>query len=166
MGKGSKTRHANGFVSAAVVVFFFAHGVLGCTALLFGFFGSLAWLVWAGVALIALHVVLSVATSYEQLTDAQRPPSPRKKRHLALKWVTGIVLAVCIAAHIALKGAVPARVALVALAVALAVHICVGSKSLLTDLNLDRRNQTLLKVVACGFAALFVLVALAGLVNP
>ena len=161
VGKRSTARFANGAVSAVLVVFFLAHGVLGSLALVFGIIGPLAWLFWVGVALVAVHVVMSVVTSREQLSDAQRPPSPRKKRHLALKWATGALLAACIAVHVASSNALIARLAIVALAIALAAHLCVGSKSLLTDLGADRRYKNAFRAAACAFAALFVVAVLA-----
>lgn len=162
MNARSKARFANGIVSAVLVVFFLVHGLLGCAVILFGYSSPFAWAVWAGMALVGVHVVASIVTSREQLSDKERPPSPRKKRHLALKWATGAGLAVCVAAHVLLKDAFSARAATVAVAAMLAVHLCVGSKSLLADLNIDRRFQTAFRVVACAFAVVFVVAVLVG----
>ena len=63
-------RFANGVVSAAIVVFFLAHATLGTLLGLIGFMSPLAWLVWVGVALVGVHVMLSIFTSREQLTDS------------------------------------------------------------------------------------------------
>ena len=156
MGNRSKARLANGIIAAIIVVFFLAHGALGCTALVFGHMSSLVWIVWIFMALVVVHVVVSVVTSREQLTDAENPPSPRKKRHLALKWATGAGLAACVAAHVLLKDAFSARAVIVGVAVTLAIHLCVGSKSLLADLNISRRFQTPFRIVVCAFAAMFV----------
>lgn len=161
MGKGSKTRNANGVISAVLVVFFLAHGVVGSLAILFGYMSPLVWLVWVGVALVVVHVVVSIVTSWDQLTDAEFPPSDRKKRHLALKWATGIALAVCVAFHVVCDGAMAARVAIVAVAVLLAAHACVGSKSLLKDLNIDRRYKGAFRIAVCVFAVAYVVAALA-----
>ena len=93
-------RRINGILSACIVVFFLAHGILGSMLPFTGFESPLAWLVWAGVACVVVHIVLSIVTSREQLTDTVRPPSEAKKRHLLLKWITGILLAVVVVAHI------------------------------------------------------------------
>jgi succinate dehydrogenase hydrophobic anchor subunit len=45
----------------------------------------------------------------------------------------------------------------------LAVHLCVGSKSLLKDLEIDRRYKTAFRIVVCVFAAAFALSGIAGL---
>lgn len=164
MGKGSKTRNVNGILSAVLVVFFLAHGVMGSLAIMFGYMSPLIWLVWVGMALVVVHVVVSIVTSWDQLTDAEFPPSSRKKRHLALKWVTGTALAVCVAFHVMREGAVVSRVAIVAVAVLLAVHACVGSKSLLKDLNIDRRYKGAFRIVVCAFAVVYVIAALASAV--
>ena len=161
MGNRSKARLVNGIISAAIVVFFLVHGLLGCTALVLGYISPFTCLVWVGMALVVVHVVASVVTSREQLTDAERPPSPRKKRHLVLKWATGAGLAVCVATHVVLKDAYLARVAIVAVAVMLAIHLWVGSKSLLADLNIDRQFQRVFRIVVCAFAALFVVAVFA-----
>ena len=73
-------------------MFFFAHAAFGVTAEHFAIPRSLMLLVWVGVAVCAAHVVLSALTSREMLLDTVRPPSLKKKRHLVLKWVSGIVL--------------------------------------------------------------------------
>ena len=164
MGKRSKTRLANGIVSAAIVVFFLAHGTLGALSLVTGFSSPYSWLVWFGAGLIVVHVVLSIVTSREQLNDQKRPPSQRKKRHLALKWATGAGLAACITAHVLFKDTSITWMVIVAVAVMLAVHLCVGSKSLLADLNIDRRFQLAFRVIVCAFAVFFVVTAFATVV--
>ena len=157
MGKRSTARFANGIVSAILVVFFLAHGILGSAALVFGFFGPLAWLVWCGVVLAFVHVVVSIVTSREQLSDKERPPSARKKRHLLLKWITGGILALAAFAHVFVpKVAVASGAIIAVVSIALAVHLCVGSKSLLKDIGVDRRYKLVFRVVVCAFAALFV----------
>ena len=163
-------RFVNGVISAFIVVFFLVHGVLGTAELAFGIPSSLAWLVWVGIALVGVHVVVSIVTSRQQLTDADRPPSPRKKRHLALKWATGILLASVVCVHVLVMrfgaGTLPIEVVLkvvtVVLSGALALHVCVGAKSVLKDLNIDRRYMTAFRVVVCVFAAAFVIAALFG----
>ena len=161
MRKGSRSRLINGVICAVMVAFFLVHGALGSASLALGFKGTLAWLAWFGIALVAAHVIASVVTSYEQLTDTVRPPSVNKKRHLALKWVTGALLAVCIVAHVLLKGSIAAHIATIALDIVLAVHLCVGSKSILKDLNIDRKYRTHFRVAVCVVAAVFVIAVLA-----
>ena len=157
-------------VSAFVVVFFLVHGALGNAWSFGAIAGQFSWLVWVGVACIAVHVVLSVITSAEQLGDKERPPSARKKRHLALKWATGLALAAVAFVHVAgglLFGlpngfsAVGNAVLLAILCLALAVHACVGARSLLKDLNLDRRYKGAFRLVVCLCAAALAIVAFA-----
>ena len=93
-------RFANGVISAIIAVFFLAHGVLGGVSFVAELSSPPAWLLWGGVALIGVHVVVSVVTSYQQLNDAERPPSARKKRHLALKWATGALLVAFVCVHV------------------------------------------------------------------
>lgn len=165
----SPARRANGIVSAAIVVFFCAHGILGCVALLSGFTSPFTWIIWFGVALIGVHVILSVVTSYQQLTDTVRPPSRQKRRHLLWKWLTGGLLLVCAGAHIAAawvlgphasQTTVTGALLTAAVAIVLAVHLCFGAKSLLKDLWLDRRYRTAFRVVVIVFAAVFAIIAL------
>ena len=169
MRGGSRERFVNGVVSALIVCFFLVHGTLGAISVLTGFTSPLACLVWVGVALVAVHVVLCVVTSRQQLTDEERPPSARKVRHLALKWATGALLALAVGLHIAFtgEGAVESRsaglLAIVVVAAALAVHLCVGSKSLLKDIGVDRRYKTAFRIVAIAFAVVFASSALLAL---
>ena len=163
-GKSSKARMVNGVIAALITVIFLVHGTMGSLSALFGFSGALAWVVWGAVILAGLHVVVSALTSAQQLTDKEFPPSPRKKAHLALKWATGGLLAVVAIAHIILpKSSVVAAGVIVAVSVVLAVHVWVGSKSLLTDLGFSRRYMWPLRIVVCLFAALFVVVMLRGI---
>lgn len=173
MRKESKARIVNGVISAAIVVFFLVHASLGSLSALVGFTSPFAVAVWLGVALVGAHVIMSIVTSREQLTDPERPPSARKKRHLALKWATGGLLAAVAVAHIvttrlygaqAMQSSLSGALLIVALAIVLAVHLCVGSKSLLKDLGIDRRFKTAFRVVVCIFAAFFAIAAIVGVV--
>lgn len=158
MRKRVTARFVNGVIAALITVFFLAHGTMGSLSAVTGIANHFPWLVWAAVALVGVHVIASAVTSHQQLTDAERPPSPRKKRHLALKWATGSVLAVAACAHILLpRNGVSAALVIVAVSVALAVHLCVGSKSLLKDLGIGTRYKTVFRVVVCLFATLFVI---------
>ena len=168
MRKRLGMRFANGVVSALIVCFFLAHGLLGSFAFALPSASPLMWVIWVGVGFVALHVALSAVTSYQQLTDKEFPPSARKKRHLALKWATGALLLFAIVAHItcarvpALVMAVPflPRLATVVLAIVLAWHICVGMKSLLTDIGLSKRLMTPLRVLVCALALVFSIMTL------
>lgn len=167
--KGSKKRFANGVIAAVILVFFLAHASLGSLSSLVGYTSPFMWLVWVGVAVVAVHVVASVVTSFEQLNDQEHPPSSRKKRHLTLKLATGALLAASIVAHI-LSRRVPAiviaapflpRLSIVVLSAVLAWHICVGMKSLLDDIGLSNRLLMPLRVVVCAFAVAFCLAVFA-----
>ena len=163
-GKSSKARVVNGVIAALITVIFLVHGTMGSLSALFGFSGAFAWVVWGAVILAGLHVAASLVTSAQQLTDREFPPSRRKKAHLALKWATGVLLAIVAIAHIVLpKSSTVAAGVIVAVSVVLAVHVCVGSKSLLKDLGLGRRYKWPLRIVVCLFTALFVLVMLKGI---
>ncbi|MBP3866956.1 MAG: hypothetical protein J6D25_04020 [Eggerthellaceae bacterium] len=166
--KGPNTRFANGIVSALIVVFFLAHGLLGSFAFALPSAHPLLWVVWVGVGFVVLHVALSVVTSYQQLSDREFPPSARKKRHLALKWATGGLLAASIVAHIAcmrvpvLVIAAPflPKLSTVVLSAVLAWHISVGMKSLLKDIGLSKQLMTPLRVLVCMLAAAFCIMSL------
>lgn len=166
MRKRPTARFVNGVIAGAITVFFLAHGTMGGLSVAVGIPSSLSWLAWVALALVAAHVIASIVTSKQQLTDPERPPSPRKKRHLALKWATGCLLAVAAAAHIALpNGSTTALATIIAVSIALAIHLWVGSKSLLKDLDIDRRHQTGLRIAACIFAAAFIIMALVGILR-
>ena len=171
MRKRITARFVNGVISGIIVVFFLAHGVMGSISSLTGFSSPFTWLVWLGVALIGAHVIVSVVTSAQQLGDRERPPSARKKRHLALKWVTGCLLAIAAGVHIfaprvlgetAVDSSVWVACIVVVVSAALAVHLCVGSKSLLKDLEIDRRYKIAFRVVVCAFTCAFSLAVLLG----
>ncbi len=172
-GKTSKARLANGVISSAIVVFFLIHGVLGSLSGLIGLKSPFTWFVWVGVALVGMHVVISIVTSREQLADVERPPSARKKRHLALKWATGGLLLATAAAHIvtmrlwgaaAMQSSISGVVLTCVLAAMLAVHLCVGAKSLLTDLGIDRKFMTVFRAVVCVLAVFIAISAVMAVV--
>ena len=169
MHKRSRIRLANGIVSAIIVCFFLAHAILGSITGLVTLPNALAFLVWGGVAAIAIHVVLSVFTSREQLADPEHPASERKKRHLALKWATGILLITAASAHVAcvqilgadtFQSTLTGSLTTVALITVLAVHIGVGMKSLVVDLGAGKQLIQPLRIglvvlaIAIGVAAL------------
>lgn len=168
VNKRSKMRLANGIVAVLIVCFFMVHAFLGSFAPVFAFTSPLRWVVWVGIGFVVLHVVLSIATSYEQMTDVEFPPSARKKRHLVLKWVTGVALAAAVVLHIACMRApgvfaevpfVP-RLATVVLAAVLAWHVCVGMKSMLRDVGLSKKLMGPLRVLVCVLAVVFAIMAM------
>lgn len=178
MRPDQRARRANGIISAFIIAFFIVHGALGCALLVCGFNDAFSVAVWAGVAAMVAHVVLCVATSVYQLTDTVRPPSVHKKRHLALKWVTGGLLALVALVHVlcfrvlgesgeALT--IPAGLVIVAVAAFLSAHICVGSKSLLKDIGLDRSLRPVVRAVAVIAGVAFGLIAVLnalGVIRP
>ena len=98
---------------------------------------------------------MSIVTSRQMLHDAERPPSRRKKRHLVLKWVTGLALLLIACVHALLPehaAAWPSVSILVALA--LAVHMYVGGKSLTSDLGLPRGMCIAFRLVAIAWAGI------------
>ena len=174
MRKQSNTRIVNGVISAIIVCFFAAHGILGSVFAVAPFESSIAWAVWIGMALVALHIIVSIVTSYQQLTDAEFPPSARKKRHLVLKWATGILLLVAVGAHVfcihaygaaAAQSSVTGAIATVAVAAMFAIHTCVGGKSLLKDIFVDRKYLMVYRVVLCVLAIVFACATIAGVAS-
>ena len=171
MRKQSKARFVNGVIAALAMCLFAAHAILGVVSAFVPVTRTFAPAVWVGMLLVALHVVVSVVTSRQQLLDREHPPSARKKRHLALKWATGIVLIAVVAAHVACVetlGADAAQVtftglaAVIALCAVTAAHLWVGSKSLLKDLGFDTRHRNALGIAIAVFTVLLVVAAVVG----
>jgi succinate dehydrogenase hydrophobic anchor subunit len=170
---GSKARLVNGIISALVVVFFVAHSLLGGLEALVPLASPPALVMWTGIGIVGIHIVASIITSREQLTDAEFPPSQRKKRHLALKWVTGGILLAIIAAHVvcirtfgpdAVQASVTSTLIALALVAALTVHIWVGAKSLITDLSLDKGLIKPFRIIVCTLAIAIGCIIIAGIV--
>ena len=174
MRKRSGARFANGIISALIVAFFAVHSFLGGLEALVSLPSPAPWIMWVGVGIVAVHVVTSVVTSYQQLSDAEFPPSTRKKRHLALKWVTGGLLAIAAGAHIvcvqtfgpdAVQVNVSVMVVVLLLVVVLCVHVWVGAKSLVTDLEQDKGLVRPFRACVCVFALVAVCLVVAGFVR-
>lgn len=151
-----KLRLFNALVASAIAVFFLAHSALGTASLFIeGLVNSVPWLVWAMLGAVAAHMLASVSTTALMLTDTDRPPSSRKKRHFALKWATGAVLAATIAAHlfsILCLGSLPslpgqAKVLFLLLLAALAWHVGIATKSLARDLGIEKRTRDIMRAV-------------------
>lgn len=162
-----KLRLLNALVASAIAVFFLAHSALG-TASFFveGLVNSVPWLVWAMFGVVGAHVLASVGATALMLVDADRPPSSRKKRHFALKWTTGAVLAATIAAHLfsilcpGSPSSFPsqAKVPFLLLLAALAWHVGIATKSLARDLGIGKRTRDVMRVAYV--LAVFALIAL------
>ena len=142
-------RKANGILALVIAILFAAHAALGALSQHVDIPHALAPLVWVGVALAVAHIVMCLFTSRSMLTDTVRPPSDKKKRHLALKWVTGAALVAAVVAHIIIGTETSGKVAVVAVAVFLALHVCTGMKSLLKDLGWPRSLRDPLRVACC-----------------
>ena len=110
--------------------------------------------------------------SVQQLTDPEFPPSPRKKRHLALKWATGGALAIAVAAHVvfirtlgpdSVQAVVASAAAALVLVAALSVHVWVGAKSLVADLGWSKRLMWLVRMLVVAAAILAACLVIAGI---
>lgn len=116
-------------------------------------------------------MITCVITSYQMLNDKVRPPSVRKKRHLILKWVTGVLILPVAIMHMGIgmglwKMAWPISLLMdIALVICLAWHTFVGVKSLLKDLNINRRYRTVLRIVICTLAGIYVVALISGIVT-
>ncbi len=167
----SRVRKVNAIIAAVLSFFFFLHATLGIAHEQFGMSDALAFLAWFGVAAVVGHVALCIATSRYMLSDQVRPPSEKKKKHLALKWASGGVLLALVGVHLAAGGASGAGgsiillLATVALLIALAAHIYIGMKSLTRDLDMSKRARAPLRVVCvCVAVAVGLFLVLSSLV--
>ena len=153
----TRARVANAVAACFIMLLFLVHACLGTLKLYWPEMpSSLEFIVWFGVAVIAIHIIISIATTYEMWTDTVRPPSDRKKRHQILKWVTGVLLVCAIVVHQLCVAQLlpPATVdmltlpALIVTAILLCWHLFVGAKSLTRDLNLRYTLRTPMRVVS------------------
>ena len=162
-----KLRLLNALFASAIAVFFLAHSTLGAASLFVeGLTNSAPWLVWIMFGVVGLHVLASVGATALMLVDTDRPSSSRKKRHFALKWATGAVLAATIAAHlfsILCPGSLPVfphqtKASFLLLLAALAWHVGIATKSLARDLGIGKRARDVMR--AAYMLAVFALIAL------
>lgn len=162
-----KLRLSNALFASAIAVFFLAHSALGAASLFVeGLTNSAPWLVWIMFGVVGAHVLASVGATTLMLTDTERPPSSRKKRHFVLKWATGSVLAATITVHlfcILCPGSLPAfphqaKVSFLLLLAALAWHVGIATKSLARDLGIGKRTRDIMRTVYV--LAAFALIAL------
>ena len=137
-------------------MFFFAHAAFGVTAEHFVIPRSLILLAWVGVAVCAAYVVLSALTSREMLLDTVRPPSLKKKRHLVLKWVSGIVLLLAATMHCQGNSSFGFSVFLSCLALVLiCAHSWIGMRSMVKDLGAKKIRRSMCRVTLCFMTILF-----------
>ena len=155
-----KLRLFNALVASVVAVFFLVHSGLGTTSFFVdGLVNSVPWLVWGMLGVVGVHVVASVAATVLMVTDKERPPSARKKRHFVLKWVTGALLALVIGVHLVCVifpegiglGASQFKVPFLLLLVALAWHVGIATKSLARDLGIGKKTRD---VMRAGYVAI------------
>lgn len=155
MGSHVNWRKVNGAIAGILCLFFLVHGILGILWTSGAVTAELTFVIWAFFIAALVHGLLSIVTSWQMLHDAERPPSRRKKRHLALKWVTGLALLLIACVHAMLPehaAAWPSLSILVALA--FAVHMYVGGKSLASDLGVPREMRIAFRLVAIVWAAI------------
>ena len=151
-----KLRLFNAVVALAIAVFFLVHSGLG-TASFFvdGLVNSVPWLVWGMLGVVGVHVIASVAATVLMLTDKERPPSARKKRHFVLKWATGVLLALVIAVHLCCVvfpgsfsfGPDQLRIPFLLLLAVLAWHVGIATKSLARDLGIGKKTRDVMRAV-------------------
>lgn len=148
-------RKVNGAVAGVLCLFFLVHGTLGILWTSDAVTAELAFVIWAFFIAALVHGLLSIVTSWQMLHDAERPPSRRKKRHLALKWVTGLALLLiaCIHALLPEHAAAWSSVSIL-VTLAFAVHMYVGSKSLTSDLGLPHGMRIAFRLVTIAWAAI------------
>ena len=149
-------RRINGIISALLLCVFLVHATLGSISLLYPIPRSFGFLIWGGVGLVVIHVILCIATSKDMLTDTKRPPSNKKKDHLVLKWVSGALLIPAVVLHLSgfgnslETGYTSFYLALIFLLIVfIASHEYVGIKSLLKDLDIDRRYRLPICLTIC-----------------
>lgn len=154
-----KIRKANAALALALLAFFYAHALMGSFAE--EPVGSVALvLIWLFMTVAVVHLVLCVMTSRAMLEDEVRPPSRKKKAHLALKWASGIVLLAAAAIHCQVLNGAGALFASLLVA-ALAWHAWVGAKSAVRDLRGTKMLVAPLRLAVCCIAALLVFSLLA-----
>ena len=162
--RGSRIRWINALLAAALVIFFFAHAIMGAAAQVGCKAEAPVALIWTFAALGITHAVACVATSFFMLTDHERPPSKKKRNHLWLKWGTGAFLLAAAALHslglLSAEG-IAAKTSQLVVLVALAWHSFVGCKSIVRDLNMPHgvRNamRAVIMVLTAGSALMIAL---------
>ena len=150
--KSTTARRLNGAIAAVILLVFVIHSLFANSP-----FSLPHIVVWTGCALIGAHVITCIVTSVAMLTDRERPASPKKKKHLVLKWVSGIALGAVACAHA--MGFLPlGKPILSAIALLIAWHAWICARSFLKDLGFDTRHKPLFRTIIC--AAAFATIAL------
>lgn len=157
------TRLVNAGVAALLVAAFLGHALFASAAGADAASRAPYPLLYCLLALAAVHIGLSVATTLLMWNDSMRPPSEKKKRHQVLKWVTGAVVLAVLCVHVVHPAVVPA-VTWTASAVLLAAfvwHGWTGMKSLARDLRVPGKAKVPLRIalVALALIAFLVMVA-------
>lgn len=162
----STSRRVNAWLSVLVSVLFLLHSCMGAAYFVLpGMRTAPRLLLWLGVLLILAHIVASIITTNQMLTDTVRPPSARKKRHQLKKWVTGVLFVLAAGVHIGaqangvLQGA-SAVLLMAVVSVLLCVHLCTGVKSLTRDMALSPSLRWPLRLLAIAVSVLVCAVAL------
>lgn len=146
-------RCANALVAALLMMAFLAHALLSSSAGASPGMASLLMPLMTLAAMAFTHAVISIATSALMLSDTIRPPSARKKRHLAFKWLSGIALLLAGAAHVAhFPAGMPTWIVALVLLMTLTWHSLTGMKSLVRDLGMRRKARIPLKMACCALA--------------
>lgn len=155
MGLQANWRKVNGAVAGVLCLFFLVHGVLGILWTSAAVTMELAFVIWAFFIVALVHGLLSIVTSRQMVHDAERPPSRRKKRHLALKWMTGVALLLVACIHALLpESTIFWPYASILVTCAFAVHMYVGGKSLASDLGLPHGMRIAFRLVAIIWAVI------------
>lgn len=169
--RADKLRLFNAVVATVIALFFLAHSVLGtATFILDDLTNDVPWLVWGMFGIVGVHIIASVGTTARMMADAERPPSSRKKRHFVLKWATGILLALAIAAHLldalspdSFTGtAFVARAPFLFTLATLAWHVGIATKSLARDLGISKRSRDIIRGVYVIVLGLLIVILLLG----
>lgn len=171
-------RRANALVCALLIIFFVFHVIIG-TVLWYGALGmSMALVAWAGVGLVAIHLILSIVTTalgvkppehYAALDQSGKKQPSRRSKHV-LKWITGLLMISLLILHLTVgdlvgnlhytKGALVALILLILIG----IHVYIDIKSFTRDLNLSPRTRVPFQVGViffCAFmATIFLLVSL------
>lgn len=154
------TRLVNAGVAALLVVAFLGHALFASAAGADAVSRAPYPLLYCLLALVAVHIGLSVATTLLMWNDSVRPPSEKKKRHQVLKWVTGTVVLAVLCVHVVHPAVVPAvtwAVSAVLLA-AFVWHGWTGMKSLARDLRVPGKAKVPLRIALVALALIAFLV--------
>lgn len=154
------TRLVNAGVAALLVVAFLGHALFASAAGADAASRAPYPLLYCLLALAAVHIGLSVATTLLMWNDSVRPPSEKKKRHQVLKWMTGAVVLAVLCVHVVHPAVVPAvtwAVSAVLLA-AFVWHGWTGMKSLARDLRVPGKAKVPLRIALVALALIAFLV--------